>query len=111
MNTYLASDLCRGEYVIVADCVARLCDALAAMPHESRGVVRAESSDGRVWATFDVSPMTDTQRAIFPNHPGGFRGDTNRRGQSGVMFRPGANDSRALATVVERARRMGCQHD
>lgn len=85
--------------------VAAFGQALQAMPHETRATVVA-TEHGTPWATVDISPMTDTVRAVFPNYPGGGRGDTERRtGHMGVMLYRGDN-SLVLRTVIDRARRM-----
>ena len=59
---------------------------------------------GRPWATLDVSPD-----AVFPMWPGvpPFRGDTSKRGQSGVWIGAMQSDRRhALTLVINRARKM-----
>lgn len=58
------------------------------LDHETRGIYAA-CENGQVWAVLDVSPMTDTMRAVFPCDANGNRGDTRKRGQSGVMWRTG----------------------
>lgn len=72
------------------------------LAHETRADITA-AENGRVWARLSVSPMTDFQRAAFPLDRDGVRGDTRKRGQSGVMF---TRDRGPLLTVIERARRM-----
>ena len=89
-------------------CVAAFAHVLARLPHETRAIVSATDVSGQVWATVEVSPMTDTMRAVFPTYSTGLRGDTNRRGQSGIAYRgtsPG-DYLQPLNVVIERARRM-----
>ena len=94
---------------IEAPSVAALARALGDLAHETRAIVTA-TERGNPWAVVDISPMTDSARAIFPCYPdpdfGGFRGDTAKRGQSGVIVYSGRDNSHALTTVIERARRM-----
>ena len=89
---------------VEAPCVAAFVTTLNGMDHETRAVVTA-TENGHPWAHVHLSPMTDTLRAAFPVDAYGVRGDTRKRGQSGVTVgRDGA--TRALSVVVERARRM-----
>lgn len=88
---------------VEAPSVAAFAHALAELDHETRAIVTA-TEHGTPWAAVDVSPMTDTARAVFPTDLDGIRGDTRRRGQSGVMVRGRAETP--LVTVVDRARRM-----
>ena len=89
---------------VEAPSVAAVVAALAALPHETRAVVTA-TENGAPWAHVEVRPLTDTSRSAFPVCAEGVRGDTRKRGQSGVIVGPGSSD-RALRVVVERARRM-----
>ena len=78
---------------------------LAELDHETRATVVA-TENGYPWARVEVSPMTDTYRAVFPLDHNGTRGDSRKRGQAGVMTT--ARDGYAtLPLVIERARRMG----
>ena len=92
---------------IEAKSVAAFTQALAALPHETRADVTATEA-GTPWATVDISPMTDTTRAAFPNYLTGGRGDAERRtGHMGVVLYGGRTDnSHALGVVVNRARKM-----
>jgi len=85
--------------------VASLAHQLAELDHETRATVVA-TENGTPWARLDVSPMTDTHRAVFPLDANGVRGDTSKRGQAGVMATARDGFS-ALSVVIERARRMG----
>lgn len=94
---------------IEAKSIAALTREIAELPHGTYATVVATES-GAPWATLDISPMTDTRRAIFPNYPGAFRGDTSKRGQSGVHYDTKhdtqATTRKAIETVVARAARM-----
>lgn len=91
---------------VEAPSVAAFAHALAALPHETYAVVTA-TENGTPWASVQVSPSTDTQRAVFPVDAYGVRGDTRKRGQSGVLV-SGTNGYgwHALPSVINRARRM-----
>lgn len=93
---------------IEAPSVAAFAHALTALDHETRANVTA-TEHGTPWARVDVSPMTDTTRAVFPTDGDGFRGDDRKRGQAGVMLTP-SNAATALPVVVNRARRMFGAH-
>lgn len=90
-----------------AKSVAAFTNALEALDHETRATITATEA-GEPWATVTVSPMTNTRRSVFPNYlDTTTRGDTRKRGQSGVHYVAGSAESRhALVTVIERARRM-----
>ena len=76
---------------------------ILALDHETRGVVTL-TENGTPWAHVEVSPMTNTMRSAFPVDSHGVRGDTRKRGQSGVMF--GKRDTDALILVLRRAQKM-----
>ena len=87
-----------------APSIAAFAHALAELDHETRAVVTA-TEHGTPWAAVEVSPMTDTYRAVFPTDLAGARGDTRKRGQAGVMAT--ARDGwRTLPLVIGRARRL-----
>lgn len=85
--------------------VAAFAGYLASLPHETRANVTA-TERGVPWATVNVSPMTDTLRAVQPCYLETTAiGDQRKRGQCGVSYR--AQDATThLPIVVERARRM-----
>jgi hypothetical protein len=89
---------------VEAPCLAAFVTALTGMDHETHAVVTA-TENGRPWARVELSPMTDTLRAVFPVDAYGLRGDARKRGQSGVVVGTG-NATAALSVVVNRARRM-----
>ena len=92
---------------VEAPSLAAFVHALAALDHELRAVVVA-TEGGVPWAQVEVSPMTNTYRAVFPLRRDGFRGDTRKRGQAGVMATARDGFS-SLPVVVERARRLWAQ--
>jgi hypothetical protein len=88
---------------VEAPSVAAFAHALTELAHETRAVVVATEA-GTPWAAVEVSPLTDTKRAVFPTDLDGIRGDTRKRGQAGVIVTPGVWVG--VATVIQRARRM-----
>lgn len=82
---------------------ASLARQLVELDHETRANVTA-TYNGEPWARLDIKPTTDTARSIFPTGPTGVRGDTRKRGQSGVMIQ--GTDTAAILTVINRARKM-----
>ena len=86
-----------------------LCDAefarqLAGLVERLEGRVVVESFGG---AWLEVSRTTDTMFGVFPvtvSDGFAFRGDTSKRGESGVLWSPG--DVHALGVVRRRALRM-----
>ena len=94
MITALNGDLCDAEF---ARRLSGLVEGL-----EGRVVVE---SFGGAW--LEVSRTTDTKFGIFPvtmKDGFAFRGDTSKRGQSGVLWSRG--DVSALSVVRRRAMRM-----
>ena len=92
--TELNGDLCDAEFA------RRLSDLVEGL--EGRMVVE---SFGGAW--LEVSRSTDTKFGVFPvTMKDGFmfRGDTSKRGQSGVLWSRG--DASALGIVRRRAMRM-----
>lgn len=88
---------------IEAPSVAAFANALQSLEHETRATVTA-TERGKPWAVVNIAPATDTRRSVFPLDRHNVRGDTRKRGQSGVMFT--ARDTSALHTVIQRAARM-----
>ena len=82
---------------------------LCELPPETRGDYVA-TENGRPWARVSVAPHGSRALSAFPVGAAGERGDTTRRGQSGVVlshFHGAASERRHAAGVVaERARRM-----
>lgn len=88
---------------IEAPSVAAFVHALAALDHDTRAYVVA-TENGTPWAQVDVSPLTDSHCSAFPNYIGAGRGDTRKRGESGVMWT--TRDTSPLSVVIQRALRM-----
>ena len=92
------------SYSVEAPSAASFARQLAELDHETRAFITA-TENGHPWATVEVSPSTNHQRSAFPTSLSGVRGDTRKRGQSGVMFNA-SNARDVLPIVIERARRM-----
>ena len=92
---------------IVANCDAAAVREIASLAHETRAIVELEESGAGVWACVEISPTTDTRRAVFPVDLHGVRGDARRQGQAGVLLGAGVGaDKHALSVVIARASRM-----
>lgn len=74
-----------------------------------RQVVELVEVEGATpWAVLEVAAEGHGRFAVFPLYPGGFRGDTAKRGQAGVRVSPSGIHSveHTWQTVLNRARRM-----
>lgn len=97
-------------HIVSARTVAAAIKELRALEEFSgRRIYRlVDGVEGDAWALLEVSHEGTGRFAVFPLLPGGVRGDTAKRGQSGVRVAPTGmhTPEHTWQTVINRARRM-----